>query len=198
MDDRFVVDLGCGIHKIEGAIGIDNDPTVNPDILCDICRGIPLRDNSVDELFTSHFLEHVPADKAYYVLSEIWRVCKPDAIIKIRVPSYGHGCAHVPEHPISFSPFAFGVGDSGIGPFRSWFDIIKIDYNYDPEALKVAKRHFPNIPDEDLGKLFLGVIREVEVTCKPKGKGEWTQKNGIREKHWSFYAFGRDLQKRPI
>jgi len=197
MDNRFVVDLGCGIWKAEGAIGIDSDPTVNPDILCDVCNGIPLPDNSVDELITSHFLEHVPSDKAYYVLSEIWRVCKPEATIRITVPHYGHPSAHVPEHSISLSPRAFGVGDKGKGIFLSWFDVIDIDYNYDPEALEVAKRYFPNIPDEDLGKLFLGVIQEIVVICRPKGKGEWTQKDGIREKHWSYYAFGRDLKEDP-
>lgn len=37
-----IVDLGCGWRKKAGAIGVD--------VIADVMRPLPLRDNSVDEL----------------------------------------------------------------------------------------------------------------------------------------------------
>mgnify|MGYP002261178388 CR=1 FL=1 len=48
--------------------------------------GINFDNGSVDEIFTSHFLEHVK--NPYFILDEIYRVCKADAKIEIRVPLY--------------------------------------------------------------------------------------------------------------
>lgn len=84
------IDLGCGEWKKEGFIGIDNSDTnvVNqhkfkPDIVHDLRTGIPFKDDEVEEVYCSHFLEHI---NPYALLDEIWRVCKPDSIVTIYVP----------------------------------------------------------------------------------------------------------------
>ena len=49
--------------------------------------GIPFHDNSVSNIFSSHFFEHLTYDSARYLLSESYRVLEPGGKIRILVPS---------------------------------------------------------------------------------------------------------------
>lgn len=78
------LNIGCGKDYRNGFINIDNNPLVKPDIVRDIEKGLPFEDNSVDEIFCPHALEHIHDLK--FVLSEFYRVCKKGAKITIIVP----------------------------------------------------------------------------------------------------------------
>lgn len=85
------LDLGCGEWPKEGFIGIDNSEInpinlhkFKPNILHDLNRGIPFKDNEVEEVYCSHLLEHVK--NPYFILDEIYRVCKNRAGVVIIVP----------------------------------------------------------------------------------------------------------------
>jgi ubiquinone/menaquinone biosynthesis C-methylase UbiE len=67
---------------------LDNDPIVKPDILADLQEGIPLEDNSVDEIRCHHILEHIETKYKVKVLGELWRVLKPGGILDIEVPNF--------------------------------------------------------------------------------------------------------------
>lgn len=81
---RVVVDLGCGARKAPGAIGLDIARTAEVDVLADVTRPLPFRDSSVDEVRSSHLVEHV--DDLMSLMGEIWRVCKPGALVYLRFP----------------------------------------------------------------------------------------------------------------
>ncbi len=85
---RIVIDLGCGRRKKPGAIGLDIASVPGVDILADVMRPLPLKDNSVDEVYASHLIEHV--DDVLAFMGEVWRVCKPGALVYFRFP---HGSA---------------------------------------------------------------------------------------------------------
>lgn len=75
---KFVaIELGCGSHrKIKDAIGIDRTDYDSVDIVCNLEEGLTfLPDNSIDVIYSFHFLEHLP-DLGFF-LSEIYRVLKP-------------------------------------------------------------------------------------------------------------------------
>lgn len=58
-----------------------------PPVVCHDCRhGIPLKDNSVDCVYTSHFLEHLYRHEVINILKESFRVLKPGGLIRIVVP----------------------------------------------------------------------------------------------------------------
>lgn len=81
------LDIGCGKKKEAGWIGIDLLAENNPDIVRDVCRGLPFSDNTVDEIRCSQVLEHIPTPTdLLFVLDEMWRVCKKNALITISVP----------------------------------------------------------------------------------------------------------------
>ena len=52
------LNLGCGDKKIDGYTNVD--VCGEPDVLCDLSQfPWPFESNSVEEVFSSHFLEHV-------------------------------------------------------------------------------------------------------------------------------------------
>jgi hypothetical protein len=79
------LELGGGKFPQDGYINCDFDPEFAP-IVWDLTNGIPLPDNSVSELYTSHFLEHLERIDYHYLLLEILRVCQNEAMVTIKVP----------------------------------------------------------------------------------------------------------------
>ena len=103
--------LGGGTHKKAGYINIDilNLPEV--DIVHDLSQGIPLEDNSVEEIVANHILEHLPDTLS--IMKEMYRVCIDGAIIKIKVPYFKSiGAFKDPTHKSFFTEKTFDYFDS--------------------------------------------------------------------------------------
>jgi SAM-dependent methyltransferase len=81
---RVVLDLGCGPRKKRGAIGIDIARIEGVDLVGDVFRQLPFRDGCADEVYASHIVEHV--DDLMAFMGEIWRICRPGAIVHFRFP----------------------------------------------------------------------------------------------------------------
>ena len=81
--------LGCGNIHLEGYVNIDVDPKCNPDIVCDLENAlIPgITENSVDEIFTHHCLEHI--ENIIPLMQYCYKILKPGHQFRIEVPS-GH------------------------------------------------------------------------------------------------------------
>ena len=55
-----ILDVGCGINKLAGSIGIDRNPNTRADVLVDVDHiPYPFRDSSFDKLQAVHVIEHV-------------------------------------------------------------------------------------------------------------------------------------------
>jgi len=83
------LNLGSGNRKLpkeEGWINIDINKKHNPDIIRNLNYGLPFEDNSIDEIYASHIIEHI--DDIFFFMYEIWRVCKNDTIVKVIAPYY--------------------------------------------------------------------------------------------------------------
>ena len=89
------LDIGCGNGKVSPEhIGVDINPKANPDKLMDVLRfPWPWDDNSVSEIYASHFIEHVPAvdvdgkDLLVRFCEEMYRVLEPGGLLLLRWPS---------------------------------------------------------------------------------------------------------------
>ncbi len=91
------IDVGCNEKPI-GGYGCDIDPRVNPDIVCSM-ENIPLEDNSLDYIVSSHCLEH-SAD-TISSLKEWHRLLKLNGTLGVLVP---HG-DYVPWQSLGDSAF---------------------------------------------------------------------------------------------
>ena len=89
MSDPLKLDIGCGAKREDGWTGLDIRPEAQPDIVRDVCRGLPFGDGVVEEVRCHQVLEHLPTpDDVLFVLREMHRVCRPGATITISVPRY--------------------------------------------------------------------------------------------------------------
>lgn len=94
------LNLGSGLRPQKGFVNIDNRAEVNPDLVCDITKGLPYKDNEIDEVRAWDLLEHIPLGKTIGVIEEIWRVLKSGGIFESFTPDAenGQGAFQDPTH----------------------------------------------------------------------------------------------------
>jgi Methyltransferase domain len=87
------LNLGCGFNKRDDFHNVDKFEDCSPDEVVDLEQfPWPWPDDSVDEIFLSHVLEHLGATSDVYfnVIREMYRVCRDGAKVTITVPHPRH------------------------------------------------------------------------------------------------------------
>lgn len=114
--EPVLLNLGSWVFRMDPPwINIDLNPAYNPDVIADACR-LPYEDNSVDEIYAGHILEHIPPYRD--ALKEWYRVLKPNSKIGVTVPDIERaiGCyrRRDPTVPRDFlNQVAIGGADDG-------------------------------------------------------------------------------------
>jgi len=80
------LNIGCGAVLKEGYINVDLF-VQHPNVVLAPADNLPYPDNSVDEVFSSHLLEHISHLQTASVLSEWRRVLKPGGVFNLVVPN---------------------------------------------------------------------------------------------------------------
>ena len=81
------LDLGCGKNKLERFIGVDIEPCVHPDIICDLNKiPYPFKANSVQYIHASQFIEHLRINLVDF-LSECYRILAPNGFLELHFPN---------------------------------------------------------------------------------------------------------------
>ena len=71
------LDMGCGPNCQPGFVGVDSIPFNGVQVVHDLRQPWPWADNSVAEVFSSHFLEHLTQDERVHFANELYRVLVP-------------------------------------------------------------------------------------------------------------------------
>jgi predicted SAM-dependent methyltransferase len=79
-DGEYIVNLGAGNSKMEGAINLDL-PYWNAET-----DGLPFEDESKDTIHAYHLFEHLTAPAIARLLLECQRVLKVDGVLNVLVP----------------------------------------------------------------------------------------------------------------
>ena len=113
-----ILDVGCGINKRPGAIGIDRNPASRADALVDLDRfPYPFRDSSFDELQAVHVIEHVT--DVLKTMEEFHRLVRAGGEVIIVTPHYTDFSSFCDPthrwHLNSFSMRYFGEDHGGFG-----------------------------------------------------------------------------------
>jgi SAM-dependent methyltransferase len=100
------LDIGCGKNKKEGFLGIDQYQMEGVDIVLNVVgknkqgKFIPwtFDDNSIDEIFTSHFVEHLDCDihnpERVHFFNEAFRILKPGSKMTVITPHWASNRAY--------------------------------------------------------------------------------------------------------
>ena len=117
-----VLDVGCGIHKYPGAVGVDRNPASRADVLCDLDTfPYPFRDSSFSEVRAIHVIEHV-AD-VLRAMEEFHRLLAPGGRVIIITPHYTDFSSFCDPthrwHLNSFSLRYFGEDHGGFGYYSN-------------------------------------------------------------------------------
>ena len=79
------LNLGCGGARIDGFLNIDANLRARSDVVARVEK-LKLNSDSVDMIYSSHVLEHIPRDRSKIVLAEWHRVLKPGGKLYVCVP----------------------------------------------------------------------------------------------------------------
>lgn len=93
---KVKLDLACGNNLQKGFIGVDiiGQPDSQAEVVHNLMKfPWPFEDNSVDEVFCAHYLEHIPHgdgynDPMFEFMDELFRILKPGGTAKFICPYY--------------------------------------------------------------------------------------------------------------
>ena len=82
---EIFLNLGSGPTK--GKNHWTNVDLYGADINCDLRKGIPMKENTVDKIYTSHMFEHIPFKELKKFIKECHRVLKVGGELSVCVPN---------------------------------------------------------------------------------------------------------------
>ncbi len=113
-----ILDVGCGVNKFPGSIGIDRIAETKADVIADLDRfPYPFRDESFDSIRVIHVIEHLT--DVIRAMEEFHRLGRPGASVLIATPHYtdfSSFCDPTHKHHLNtFSFRYFGADNAGFG-----------------------------------------------------------------------------------
>lgn len=185
------LNLGCGQQKLAGYVNVDKVAACAPDRLVDLERlPWPFADNSADEVLLRHVLEHLGAQSDTYlaIIQELYRVCKPDAVVRIVVPHPRHDSfLSDPTHVRAITPqglelfsraknrewAAKGNSNTPLGLYLGVdFEIVAVDMT--PDEPWRGQLQARRITPQDLAQAmrqYNNVIREIDIRLRVVKQG---------------------------
>jgi len=153
---EIIIDLGCGINKVKGSIGVDANTEVKPDIIHDLNSfPYPFTNNFADKIYLDNTLEHL--ENTIKVMDEVYRILKLNAMCIISVPYFRSKYAFCdPTHKKFFTLESFRYFDKDDDVFKT--------YKYSKSKFKIYKVEF----NKDIKKNFF-----VNFLCKFAIKHKW-------------------------
>ncbi len=87
------LDLGCGRHKIPGAIGVDISPDRSVDIIHELNSfPYPFETSSFEAIHCRHIIEHIEDLVPFF--NEIHRIGKRGCLVKGVMPHFSSACSY--------------------------------------------------------------------------------------------------------
>lgn len=184
--DKVKLDIACGKNKKNGFTGVDI--WKGADIVVDLKKfPWPFEDNSVDEIFCSHYIEHTPDLISF--ANELYRIMKPGAKAEIIAPYYSSIRAwQDPTHLRAISENTFLYFN------KEWRTINKLDHypitaNFDFESSYILSPEWQGKATDEVEfaiKHYINVISDIRTILTKRvsftGDVELLMKKA--EDHW--------------
>ncbi|MDI6840025.1 MAG: methyltransferase domain-containing protein [bacterium] len=135
-NDLICIDLGCGIRKQKGYIGVDGIKLEGVDVVCDIEKSLPFKDSTIDRIYANFLFEHITNFIPF--MQELYRICKNGATILASFPYWSSVTQWKdPTHKqvITVETFKYFSTDKWYGSdyrINTNFKVNSVKYNYLP------------------------------------------------------------------
>jgi len=91
MDEELLkLDLGCGIHKRDGFVGVDIQKFEGVDQVVDLTKPWPWADGSVWEVNCTNTVEHFTWPERVHFFNELYRVLRTGGTANIVTPAWNN------------------------------------------------------------------------------------------------------------
>lgn len=87
-DGKVYVNLGCGVNTSKEFVNVDAVPQEKTHFIADIQRLFMFPDNSVDLIYASHVIEHIPRTHLERTIAEWFRALRPGGVLRFGVPDF--------------------------------------------------------------------------------------------------------------
>lgn len=166
----IVIELGCGPNPPPDVIGIDQLQLEGVDFVADLEKGLPfLPDNSVDEIRSRHFLEHI--ENFEDLMQEIYRVLRPEGHHVAVVPHFSNPHFYSdPTHKRFFGLYSFDYFAAPRYQLRRKVPSFYVDFQFE-----VIQRDLVFKSQFSVRNLFKQVIRRLFNTSNYLQ--EWYEEN---------------------
>ena len=180
------LDIACGKNKKPGFTGVDI--WEGADIVADLEKfPWPFEDNSVDEIFCSHYIEHTPDLISF--ANELYRIMKVGAKAEIIAPYYSSiRCWQDPTHLRAISENTYLYFN------KDWRVINKLDHypivcDFDFESSYIIDPDWQNKSDSDLNfavKHYINVVSDIRtvLTKRESYEDDVEQKMRLADELW--------------
>lgn len=183
---RIKLDIACGKSKKRGFVGVDIWD--GADIVCNLEKfPWPFEDESVDEIFCSHYIEHVPDLVAF--ANELYRIMKPGAKAAIVAPYYSSIRAwQDPTHLRAISENSFLYFN------KQWRSVNRLDHypitaDFDFECQFILSPDWQEKPEAELDfaiRHYINVVYDIKVilTKRAADQAEWELLSEKADTYW--------------
>ena len=166
------LDIGCSHHKLKDHIGVDIKIGPDVDVIADM-HALPFKDSVIDRIHTRHTLEHV--EDPHLCLTELYRITKPDGLMKIIVPHYSNPAYWADiTHKRPFSIRSFEYFDiefaekAGFPIYLPQINLktLKKSLTFWPERIYIKKSPIKRFILKTLDNLLSGLANRNPILCE--------------------------------
>jgi SAM-dependent methyltransferase len=158
-----------GKYDPQEYIGVDKVELPGVDIVCDINQGLPLENETMDEIICIHVLEHIR--NLEFIMNEFHRILKHQGVLRIWVPHCFSPCAFGDSTHVRFFTFETFLNFDDRHPLSYYYNF---NFKCEKTRMQLLRRWYkPNVIEKLLEKTINRRQRQGERFLKIMPYKDW-------------------------
>ncbi len=157
------LNLGCGKDYRQGWVNLDAVISVHPDVVHDISKPLPFKDQNFDFVLAQDILEHFTKEEVVLVIGEIARILKVGGQLEVRVPNVTDIVNRFTDDEETRNEFLYGTTfETGVfGAHKVGFTAVRL-----VSMMSLANLELVSLKEKETN--FVGTFKKVVSSKKIK------------------------------
>lgn len=121
--------VGCGNVRMKDWVNIDIAPELSPNLVHDASKPFPYMDNSIDFIYSEHFIEHLTVKDGVAFFKEAHRMLKPGGVMRVATFDMDIFLHHHREGNPNWKEDA-GLVDVGLGFLKTRIESLNVNMRW--------------------------------------------------------------------